>query len=100
MKKDIHPATYRKVIFADQQSEARFLIGSTIETDLTDKWEDGKEYPLFKIEVSSLSHPFYTGDQKLMDTAGRAERFRQRAAKAKVEKDKKDSKQADTESES
>jgi len=81
MKKDIHPENYRMVIFNDNSSEARFLVGSTVATDLTDKWEDGKEYPLVKVDVSSDSHPFYTGQEKVMDTAGRVERFKSRAGK-------------------
>ncbi len=89
MKKDIHPENYRMVIFNDNSSGARFLIGSTVETDLTDKWEDGKEYPLVNVDVSSDSHPFYTGQEKVMDTAGRVERFKSRAEKAgKVRKRK------------
>ncbi len=82
MKKDIHPANYRPVIFHDNSSDERFLIGSTIETDATDTWTDGKEYPVVRVDVSSASHPFYTGQEKVMDTAGRVERFKARAAKA------------------
>lgn len=83
MKKDIHPTNYRKVIFHDNSSGARFLIGSTIATTETDKWEDKKEYPLTTVDVSSASHPFYTGQEKVMDTAGRVERFKARAKQAK-----------------
>ena len=82
MKKDIHPENYRLVIFHDNSSGERILIGSTIETEETDKWEDGKEYPLAKVDVTSASHPFYTGQEKVMDTAGRVDRFKQRMAKA------------------
>ncbi|MCA9365495.1 type B 50S ribosomal protein L31 [Candidatus Kaiserbacteria bacterium] len=82
MKKDIHPDNYRPVIFNDNASGERFLIGSTIETNETDKWTDGKEYPLASVDVSSASHPFYTGQEKVMDTAGRVERFKNRASKA------------------
>lgn len=82
MKADIHPGNYRQVIFHDNSSGARFLIGSTIETEKTDKWEDGKEYPVTYVEVSSVSHPFYTGNEKVMDTAGRVEKFKNRATKA------------------
>lgn len=81
MKSDIHPENYRLVIFHDNSSGARFLIGSTIETDATDKWEDGKEYPVTHVEVSSVSHPFYTGNEKVMDTAGRVEKFKARMTK-------------------
>ncbi len=83
MKADIHPDNYRPVIFADNSSGARFLVGSTIETTKTDTWTDGKEYPIAYVEISSASHPFYTGQEKVMDTAGRVERFKARAAKAK-----------------
>jgi large subunit ribosomal protein L31 len=83
MKTDIHPENYRPVIFHDNSSGARFLVGSTIATDATDKWEDGKEYPIAYVDVSSASHPFYTGQEKVMDTAGRVERFKARASQAK-----------------
>ncbi len=82
MKKDIHPKSYRTVIFQDNSSGERFLVGSTIHTDKTEKWTDGKEYPIAFIDVSSASHPFYTGQEKVMDTAGRVERFKARASKA------------------
>ena len=80
MKTDIHPDNYRLVIFHDNSSGDRFLIGSTVTTEETDKFSDGKEYPLKRINVSSSSHPFYTGQDKVMDTAGRVERFKARAA--------------------
>ncbi len=80
MKKDIHPDTYRQVIFEDSTSGKRFLIGSTIETEKTGKWEDGKQYPVFQVEISSASHPFYTGQSKVIDTAGRVDKFKKRAA--------------------
>lgn len=82
MKTDIHPENHRLVIFEDNSSGARFLVSSTVATDATDKWEDGKEYPLAHVDVSSASHPFYTGQEKVMDTAGRVERFKARAGKA------------------
>ena len=82
MKKDIHPENYRAVIFQDNSSGDRFLIRSTVETTQTDTWTDGQEYPLAYVDVSSASHPFYTGQEKVMDTAGRVERFKARAAKA------------------
>lgn len=82
MKADIHPNNYRLVIFKDNSSGESFLIGSTIETTATDKWTDGNEYPLAHVDVSSASHPFYTGQEKVMDTAGRVERFKARAALA------------------
>lgn len=89
MKKEIHPKNYRAVIFADASSDAKFLIDSTVETSDTGKWTDGKEYPLYRVEISSASHPFYTGTEKVLDNAGRVERFKKRAAattKAKAKK--------------
>lgn len=83
MKKDIHPKEYRSVIFEDVTAGRRFLIGSTISSGKTDKWDDGKEYPLVQVEISSASHPFYTGQSKIVDTAGRVEKFRARRAAAK-----------------
>lgn len=82
MKKEIHPNNYRTVIFHDNSSGERFLVGSTIAAATTEKWTDGKEYPIAFIDVSSASHPFYTGQEKVMDTAGRVERFKTRAGKA------------------
>ena len=82
MKKDIHPKNYRQIIFHDAASGESFLIGSTAETDQKDKWSDGKEYPLVTVEVSSASHPFYTGQEKIIDTAGRVEKFKARVAAA------------------
>ncbi len=89
MKKDLHPEEYRQVIFDDSTSGKRFLIGSTVETTKTDKWEDGKEYPVFQVEISSASHPFYTGQSKTIDTAGRVEKFKNRAAAKSAPKSKK-----------
>jgi large subunit ribosomal protein L31 len=88
MKTDIHPANYRLVIFHDNSSGARFLVGSTVETQATEKWDDGKEYPIAYVDVSSASHPFYTGQEKVMDTAGRVERFKARASQAEDKKKK------------
>ncbi len=88
MKKGIHPENYRKVIFHDNSSGERFLIGSVVETKESDKWTDGKEYPLFNVEISSASHPFYTGKEKVLDTAGRVEKFKARQAKAKSKQSK------------
>jgi large subunit ribosomal protein L31 len=89
MKADIHPKNYRLVIFKDNSSGERFLIGSTIESNATDKWTDGNDYPLANVDVSSASHPFYTGEAKVMDTAGRVERFKNRAALATERRKKK-----------
>ncbi len=88
MKKEIHPENYRLVIFEDNSSGTRFLVGSTIATESTSKWEDGNEYPTAFVDVSSASHPFYTGQEKVMDTAGRVERFKARAAKTGTRKKK------------
>ncbi len=77
MKKGIHPA-YREVVFQDISTDFSFLTRSTISTKETIRWADGKEYPLVKVEVSSQSHPFYTGKQKIVDTAGRVDRFRRK----------------------
>ncbi|KKW08171.1 MAG: 50S ribosomal protein L31 type B [Candidatus Kaiserbacteria bacterium GW2011_GWA2_49_19] len=88
MKKEIHPADYRQVIFDDATSGKRFLIGSTVKTAKTAKL-DGKEYPVFNVEISSASHPFYTGQSKTIDTAGRVEKFKTRAASAKPKAGKK-----------
>ncbi len=88
MKADIHPKNYRLVIFHDNSSGERILLKSTIETEVTDKWTDGKEYPLAKVDVSSASHPFYTGQDKVMDTAGRVERFKARVSKADARRKK------------
>ncbi len=89
MRTDIHPENYRMVIFHDNSSGERFLIGSTIETKDTDTWTDGKEYPVARVDVSSASHPFYTGQEKVMDVAGRVERFKTRAGKATTTRRKK-----------
>lgn len=86
MKKDTHPKNYRMVIFHDNSSGADFLIGSTIDTKDTGKWTDGKEYPMATVEISSVSHPFYTGNDKVIDTAGRVERFKRRQAAATSKK--------------
>ncbi len=89
MKKTIHPENYRPVLFVDSSSDTEFIIPSTIETEETGKAKsDGKEYPLVRIEISSASHPFYTGQEKTLDTAGRVERFKQKQAKAASPKKK------------
>ena len=80
MKKGIHPE-YREVVFMDVQSDFKFLTRSTMKSDEKIKWEDGKEYPLIKVEVSSASHPFYTGKKIFVDTAGRVEKFNLRYKK-------------------
>lgn len=82
MKSDIHPQNYRPVVFQDQGNGTQFIVGSTVETDKTTKVE-GKEYPLYVVEISSASHPFYTGVKTTIDRAGRVDRFKVRASKAK-----------------
>ncbi len=77
MKKDIHPE-YREVVFQDLSSDFAILTRSTVRTKETITWTDGKEYPLYKIEVSSKSHPFYTGQQRLVTTSGRVDQFRKK----------------------
>ena len=77
MKKDLHPE-YKEVVFLDTSSDFKFLTKSTMKSSDTIKWEDGNEYPLIKIEVSSASHPFYTGKKLFVDTAGRVEKFKKR----------------------
>ena len=80
MKAEIHP-DYRKVVFQDLSSDFAFKTRSTIKARETIKWEDGQEYPLVKVEVSSKSHPFYTGQHKIVDSGGRVDRFKQRYGK-------------------
>jgi large subunit ribosomal protein L31 len=80
MKKDIHP-NYREVVFWDLSSDFKFITRSTIETSENVTREDGKTYPVYKVEVSSQSHPFYTGKNVLVDTAGRVDKFRKRYGK-------------------
>jgi large subunit ribosomal protein L31 len=80
MKADIHPE-YREVVFQDVTSDFKFLTRSTISSKETVKWEDGNEYPLVKVEISSATHPFYTGQNKNMDTSGRIDKFKRRYTK-------------------
>ncbi len=75
MRKDIHPKDYRLVVFKDMSNDYAFMTKSCVQSRDTIVWEDGKEYPLFKLEISHTSHPFYTGKIKLVDTAGRIEKF-------------------------
>ena len=77
MKKGIHP-DYREVVFWDTSSDYKFLTRSTLHTKETTKWTDGKDYPLIKVEVSSASHPFFTGKKMFVDTAGRVEKFQKK----------------------
>ena len=88
MKKDIHPKNYRLVVFKDISCDYSFVTGSTVETKDTVTWTDGKEYPLVKLEISHMSHPYYTGKMKLIDTAGRVDKFKNRFAKSTASKKK------------
>ncbi|MCY4418822.1 MAG: type B 50S ribosomal protein L31 [Cytophagales bacterium] len=87
MRKNIHPE-YRKVVFLDTSSGFKFLSRSSVQTKETIKWEDNEVYPLVKVEVSSASHPFYTGKKIFVDTAGRVEKFRKRYAQRQEKKTK------------
>ena len=81
MKKDIHPKEYRPVVFKDMSNGYTFMSRSTAKTKDTIEWEDGKEYPLIKLEISHPSHPFFTGKMKLVDSAGRVDKFKSRYQK-------------------
>ena len=83
MKKGIHPDNYRLVVFKDTSCDYSFLTRSTVEAKETITWDDGNEYPLFKIEISDKSHPFFTGQQNLVDAAGRIEKFQKKYGKSK-----------------
>jgi large subunit ribosomal protein L31 len=78
MKEGIHPKNYRMVVFQDMSNGTAFLTRSTAASRDTIKWEDGNEYPLIKLEISNTSHPFYTGKMKLVDTAGRVDKYMNR----------------------
>ena len=80
MKAGIHP-DYRDVVFQDVTSEFKILTRSTLSSKETVKWEDGNEYPLIKVDISSATHPFYTGQNKVIDTSGRIDKFKKRYAK-------------------
>ena len=86
MKSSIHPTNYRPVVFSDEVAGFSFLTRSTAETKDTVKWEDGNEYPLVRVHISSASHPFFTGEEKIIDTEGRVDRFKARFAKAEERK--------------
>ena len=88
MKKTIHPDNYQLVVFEDLNNGARILTRSTVESKETTKWEDGKEYPLVKVHISSASHPFFTGEERILDIEGRVDKFKARAAAGAAAKDK------------
>ena len=81
MKQGLHPENYRLVVFKDMSNGDSFLSRSTANSKETVKWEDGNEYPVIKLEISNTSHPFYTGKNMLVDTAGRIDKFKKRYAK-------------------
>lgn len=85
-KKELHPKEYRDVVFSDEVAGFSFLTKSTATSTETIKWKDGKEYPLVKVQISSASHPFFTGEERIIDTEGRVDRFKARAEKAKAMK--------------
>ena len=87
MKSSIHPTDYRPVVFSDEVAGFAFLTQSTAQTNDTIKWEDGSEYPLVKVHISSASHPFFTGEEKIIDTEGRVDRYKARFAAAQARKD-------------
>ncbi len=88
MKKGIHADNYRVVVFEDLNNGIKFLTRSTVATEETIKWEDGKEYPLVKVHISSASHPFFTGEERVVDIEGRVDKFKARAAAGKAARDK------------
>lgn len=90
MKKDIHPKDYRFVVFKDMSNGYTFLTKSTANSKETIEFEDGKEYPLIKLEISNTSHPYFTGKMKLVDTAGRVDKFKSRYKKHLTKKENPD----------
>lgn len=88
MKKNIHPDNYRLVVFEDLNNGARILTRSTVIAEGTTKWDDGNEYPLLKVHISAASHPFFTGEERILDIEGRVDKFKARAAAGAANKDK------------
>ncbi len=88
MKRDLHPENYRLVVFEDLNNGFRILTRSTASSNEKTKWDDGNEYPLIKVHVSSSSHPFYTGEEKILDIEGRVDKFKARAKAAQEAKEK------------
>lgn len=88
MKKGLHPDNYRPVVYEDLNNGTRFLTRSTVTTEDTIKWEDGNEYPLIKVHITSASHPFFTGEERILDIEGRVDKFKARAAAGQAAKDK------------
>ena len=88
MKKSIHPEEYQLVVFEDLNNGYRLLTRSTVASTETTKWDDGKEYPLVKVHISSASHPFFTGEERILDIEGRVDKFKARAAAGEAAKEK------------
>lgn len=88
MKKSLHPDNYQLVVFEDLNNGFRFLTRSTVATEDTTKWDDGNEYPLVKVHITSASHPFFTGEERILDIEGRVDKFKARAAAGAASKDK------------
>lgn len=92
MKKDLHHKDYRLVVFEDLNNGTRILTRSTVASEETVKWEDGNEYPLVKVHISSSSHPFFTGEERIVDIEGRVDKFKARAEAAKAAREAKSAK--------
>jgi large subunit ribosomal protein L31 len=88
MKKSLHPDNYRLMVFEDLNNGFRFLTRSTAATDEKTKWDDGNEYPLVKVHITSASHPFFTGEERILDIEGRVDKFKARAAAGAASKTK------------
>ncbi len=88
MKQSLHPTNYRLVVFEDLNNGYRLLTRSTVDTAETTKYDDGKEYPLVKVHITSASHPFFTGEERILDIEGRVDKFKARAAAGAAAKDK------------
>src|SRR5215475_14214035 len=88
MKKSLHPDNYRVVVFEDLNNGFRFLTRSTVAAEETTKWEDGSEYPLIKVHITSASHPFFTGEERIVDIEGRVDKFKARAAAGQAAREK------------
>jgi large subunit ribosomal protein L31 len=88
MKKDLHPTGYRPVVFQDLNNGFQFLTRSTVASEETVKWEDGNEYPLVKVHITSASHPFFTGEERVLDIEGRVDKFKARAAAGAAAKER------------
>lgn len=88
MQKSIHPTDYQLMVFEDLNNGHKFLTRSTAKSDDKIKWEDGNEYPLLKVHITSKSHPFFTGEERVLDLEGRVDKFKARAAAGQASKDK------------